>query len=151
MSRRDFDPENVHPDGRRAARGSVFDPSRSGPWRGSCPGDAFGSPVTILAYGNDKVGEGRRLHVHPYGEVFVVIAGAARVLVGDDIIDAMAGDAVFGPAGVPHRFENLGRGRLQTLDIHHSPDGYRRISNSRVSSGYIQDDRTKRNLASNIR
>ena len=24
-------------------------------------------------------------------------------------------------AGVPHRFENIGQGRLQTIDIHHSP------------------------------
>ena len=31
------------------------------------------------------------------------------------------GEVVLGPAGVPHRFENLGPGRLQTVDIHHSP------------------------------
>ena len=36
-------------------------------------------------------------------------------------LDATAGQAVFGPAGIPHRFENLGPGRLQTIDVHHSP------------------------------
>ena len=66
-------------------------------------------------------GDGPRLHVHPYDETFVVLTGAARFFVGDAVIDASAGEVVFGPAGLPHRFENLGPGRLQTLDIHHSP------------------------------
>ncbi len=121
MTRHDFDPDTVIPDGRRATKRTVFDPRADGPWVGSCEGDALGGPVTILAYGNTAVGDGPRLHVHPYDEVFVVIAGAARFFVGDEIIDAIAGEAVLGPAGVPHRFENIGPGLLQTLDIHHSP------------------------------
>jgi len=121
MTRRDFDPKTVVLDGRRASKGRVFDPNEAGAWRGSCQGDVLGSSVTILAYGNDATGEGPRLHVHPYDEVFVVISGAARFFVGDDVIDAVAGEAVLGPAGLPHRFENIGPGRLQTLDIHLSP------------------------------
>lgn len=121
MGRRDFDPNTVTPDGRRAIKGTVFDIHAPGPWRGSCPGEALDGPVTILAYGNDTPGEGPRLHVHPYDETFLVVAGAARFFVGDDIIEAVAGEAVLGPAGIPHRFENIGPGRLQTIDIHHSP------------------------------
>ena len=84
-------------------------------------GTSLGAPVTVLAYGTDRAGEGPRLHVHPYDEVFVVTEGRGRFLsVGDAIIDASAGQVVFGPAGIPHRFENLGPGRLQTIDIHHS-------------------------------
>ena len=47
--------------------------------------------------------------------------GRARFFVGDQTIDAEAGDTVMAPAAVPHRFINLGPGRLQTLDIHLSP------------------------------
>jgi mannose-6-phosphate isomerase-like protein (cupin superfamily) len=76
--------------------------------------------VTVLAYGTDKVGEGPRLHVHPYDETFIVTEGRARFFVGEVTLDASKGDVVFGPKGVPHRFENLGPGRLQTIDVHHS-------------------------------
>jgi mannose-6-phosphate isomerase-like protein (cupin superfamily) len=121
MARRDFDPETVKPDGRKAAKGTVFNAGTDGPWRGSLAGEALGGAVTVLAYGNDTPGEGPRLHVHPYDETFVIVAGRARFFVGDEVIEAGAGEAVLGPAGVPHRFENVGPGRLQTIDIHHSP------------------------------
>jgi mannose-6-phosphate isomerase-like protein (cupin superfamily) len=121
MARNDFDPATVKPDGRPAAHASLFDPVTDGPWRGSVEGIAMGAQVTVLAYGTDTVGVGPRLHVHPYDETFIVVAGRARFFVGETTIDAAAGDVVFGPAGVPHRFENLGPGRLQTIDIHHSP------------------------------
>nr|WP_202842364.1 cupin domain-containing protein [Luteimonas saliphila] len=94
---------------------------RRGPWRGSIEGVALGGAVTVLAYGTDTPGAGPRLHVHPYDETFIVIEGRARFFVGEATIDVAAGEVVLGPAGVPHRFENLGPGRLQTIDIHHSP------------------------------
>lgn len=121
MARRDFDPATVHPDGRAATKARLFDPAVEGPWRGSVAGIDLTGPVTVLAYGTDEFGVGPRLHVHPYDETFVVIQGRARFFVGDAMIDAAAGEVVQGPAGVPHRFENLGAGRLQTIDIHHSP------------------------------
>lgn len=121
MARNDFDPTTVQADGRPASRARLFDPAGEGPWRGSVPGLDLGGPVTVLAYGTDEIGVGPRLHVHPYDETFVVIAGRGRFFVGDAVIDAAAGDVVLGPAAVPHRFENLGPGRLQTIDIHHSP------------------------------
>lgn len=121
MARRDFDPETVAPDGRKAAKATLFDTSAEGAWRGSLAGDILGGAVTVLAYGNDTPGEGPRLHVHPYDETFVILEGRARFFVGDKVIEAGAGEVVFGPAGVPHRFENIGPGRLQTIDIHHSP------------------------------
>jgi len=122
MARHDFDPATVTPDGRPATQARLFDPAVEGPWRGSVPGLAMGAGVTVLAYGTDTVGVGPRLHVHPYDETFVVIAGRARFFVGEAVIEASAGEVVLGPAGVPHRFENLGPGRLQTVDIHHSPE-----------------------------
>ena len=121
MTRRDYDPETVKADGRPATKKALFDPFGSGPWQGSLEGLVVGGSVTVLAYGTDKVGDGPRLHVHPYDETFIMIEGRARFYVGDATLDASQGDVVFGPAGVPHRFENIGQGRLQTIDIHHSP------------------------------
>ena len=121
MTRRDFDPATITPDGRPAAKARLFDPEREGPWRGVIAGESLGGSVTVLTYGTDEVGAGPRLHVHPYDETFVVIFGRARFFVGEIVIDVSAGEVAFGPAGVPHRFENVGPGRLQTIDIHHSP------------------------------
>ena len=122
MARHDFDPATAPPDGRAPAKDRLFDPDADGPWRGVVPGRALGTGVTVLAYGTDTVGDGPRLHVHPYDETFVVLAGRARFTVGGTVIEAAAGETVLGPAGLPHRFENLGPGRLQTLDVHHSPE-----------------------------
>ncbi|MBI1218296.1 MAG: cupin domain-containing protein [Rhodobacteraceae bacterium] len=121
MARNDFDPATIQPDGRPPALARLFDGTRPGPWRGSVNGETLGGPVTVLTYGNDTPGEGPPLHVHPYDETFVVTEGRAQFFVGDQVIEAVAGEVVLGPKGVPHRFENLGPGRLQTIDIHHSP------------------------------
>ncbi|QDZ08695.1 cupin domain-containing protein [Sphingomonas panacisoli] len=120
MARHDFDPATVQPDGRPAAKATLFNAAGEGPWRGSVPGLDLQGPVTVLAYGTDEIGVGPRLHVHPYDETFIVVAGHGRFFVGETVIDAAAGEIVLGPAGVPHKFENLGPGRLQTIDIHHS-------------------------------
>jgi mannose-6-phosphate isomerase-like protein (cupin superfamily) len=121
MARRDFDPATVVPDGRPPAKAVLFDGTLGGPYRGSVNGDVLGTGITVLTYGNDEPGTGPALHVHPYDEVFVIQEGRARFFVGDQVIDAAAGETVLGPAGLPHRFINLGPGRLQTLDIHLSP------------------------------
>jgi mannose-6-phosphate isomerase-like protein (cupin superfamily) len=119
MARHDFDPATVKPDGRAPAKTRLFE--GDGPHRGSVNGELLGTKVTVLTYGNDEPGVGPKLHVHPYDEVFVIQEGRARFFVGDQVIDAEAGEVVLGPAGLPHKFINLGPGRLQTLDIHQSP------------------------------
>ena len=121
MARADYDHLTVVPDGRPPSKATLFAADMPPPWRGFVNGDALGGPLTVLAYGNETPGTGPRLHVHPYDETFVVIEGRARFFVGDAIIDAVAGEVVLGPKGIPHRFENLGPGRLQSIDIHHSP------------------------------
>ena len=121
MARRDFDPATFRADGRPATKAGLFDAATSHPWRGVVEGLALGGQVTVLAYGTDTIGAGPRLHVHPYDETFIIIEGRARFFVGETTLDAGKGEVVSGPAGVPHRFENLGPGRLQTIDIHHSP------------------------------
>jgi mannose-6-phosphate isomerase-like protein (cupin superfamily) len=90
--------------------------------RGVLEGKGLNTSITLIRYGTDVVGEGPTLHVHPYDEIFTITEGRARFTVGDRIIDAEAGDVVLGPANIPHGFQNLGPGRLDSLDIHVSPE-----------------------------
>ena len=97
---------------------SEWQPSGSG----LLEGKALNTGVTLLHYVTEVVGEGPTLHVHPYDEIFTITEGRARFTVGDKTIDAEAGDVVLGPANIPHGFQNLGPGRLESLDIHVSPE-----------------------------
>jgi len=90
--------------------------------RGLLEGKGLNTGITLLRYATDVVGEGPTLHVHPYDEIFTITEGRARFTVGDKVIDAEAGDVVLGPANIPHGYQNLGPGRLDSLDIHLSPE-----------------------------
>lgn len=87
-------------------------------WRGRFEGHVFGTGVSVIFYATEEIGAGAGLHIHPYDEVFIVREGRALFTVGERTVEAVAGDIVFGPAGIPHRFSNLGPGRLETTDIH---------------------------------
>lgn len=88
------------------------------PWRGRFEGKDIGADVTVLFFATDDVGDGPKWHVHTYDEVFIVREGRALFTIGSDKIEAKAGDILLGPAEVPHKFVNLGPGRLETTDIH---------------------------------
>ena len=90
--------------------------------RGLLEGKSLQTGITLIRYATDVVGEGPTLHVHPYDEIFVINEGRARFTVGDKTIDAEAGDVVLGPANIPHGYQNRGPGRLDSLDIHLSPE-----------------------------
>lgn len=87
-------------------------------WRGRLEGERIGAGVTVLFFSSETPGAGPKLHVHPYEELFIIRRGRARFTVGDEELEAEAGDIVFGPANTPHKFVNLGPGRLETTDIH---------------------------------
>jgi mannose-6-phosphate isomerase-like protein (cupin superfamily) len=87
-------------------------------WRGVLEGKRIGTGVTVLFFSTDEIGKGPRWHVHPYDEIFIVRTGRARFTIGDSAIEATAGDILLGPANVPHKYSNLGPGRLETTDIH---------------------------------
>lgn len=89
-------------------------------WRGAVEGAALDAGVTVLFYETDEIGVGPKWHVHPYDEMFIIRQGRALFTVGSEKIEAETGDIVFGPAEVPHKFHNLGPGRLVTIDIHHN-------------------------------
>ena len=90
--------------------------------RGLLEGKGLQTNITLIRYVTDVVGEGPTLHVHPYDEIFTITEGRARFTVGDRIIDAEAGDGILGSVNIPHGYQNLGPGRLDSLDIHLSPE-----------------------------
>jgi mannose-6-phosphate isomerase-like protein (cupin superfamily) len=87
-------------------------------WHGRFEGVDVGTGVTVLFFTTERVGHGPRWHVHPYDEIFIVRRGRALFTIGEDKIEAEAGDILLGPAEIPHKFENLGPGLLETTDIH---------------------------------
>jgi quercetin dioxygenase-like cupin family protein len=66
-------------------------------------------------------GSGPELHRHPYAEVFVIQDGGVTFTVGEDTIEAAAGQIVVVPAGAPHKFVNSGTTGARHIDIHASP------------------------------
>ena len=83
-------------------------------------GETHGSGVSFfLVY--SEPGAGPDLHTHPYSETWIVRAGKARVTTADEELVAETGDIVVVGAETPHKFENIGFGRLDIICIHASP------------------------------
>ena len=61
------------------------------------------------------------LHSHPYEELLIVQEGRGVFTIGDEEIEAGAGEIVIVPAGVVHGFANRADVPLKQLDIHVSP------------------------------
>ena len=87
-------------------------------WRGRFEGRDIGTGITVLFYATEETGKGPLWHVHPYDEVFIIREGRALFTIGDEKIEAGPGDVLMGPAEVPHKYHNLGPGRLESVDIH---------------------------------
>ncbi len=87
-------------------------------WRGRFEGIDLGTRVTVLFFATERLGHGPRWHVHPYDEIFIMRTGRALFTIGEEKIEAKAGDILLGPAEIPHKYENLGPGLLETTDIH---------------------------------
>jgi mannose-6-phosphate isomerase-like protein (cupin superfamily) len=87
-------------------------------WKGEFQGGEHGADVSVVFYVTDEIGDGPRLHSHPYPETFIIRIGRALFTLGDEKIEARAGQILVAPSGMPHKFENLGPGRLETTDIH---------------------------------
>lgn len=86
-------------------------------WRGEIQLGAHGANLCLI-FNMAAPGEGPRLHRHPYPETFIIRAGRALFTVADAEIEAVPGQIVVVPAGVPHKFVNPGPDVLETIDIH---------------------------------
>lgn len=63
-----------------------------------------------------------RLHKHPYKEIFIILEGVSTFVVGDDTLQAQAGEIIIVPAEVPHKFRNDSDRQLKQVDIHISTE-----------------------------
>jgi mannose-6-phosphate isomerase-like protein (cupin superfamily) len=63
-------------------------------------------------------GDGPSLHRHPYAEIFIVQEGRGTFTLGDEEVEAGAGEVLIARPGVPHGFKNTGDTNLRQVDIH---------------------------------
>jgi quercetin dioxygenase-like cupin family protein len=80
-------------------------------------GHEHGAGVSFFITRNQP-GTGPGLHRHPYEETFIIQEGEACFTVGEDVIEAVAGEIVIAPAGIPHKFVNIGSNPLRQINIH---------------------------------
>lgn len=76
-------------------------------------------PISIFVTKYEH-GQGPRLHLHPYPEVFVVETGTATFAVGGDELNVVAGHIVVVPAQTPHNFKSAGDETLRVVSAHPS-------------------------------
>jgi mannose-6-phosphate isomerase-like protein (cupin superfamily) len=83
-------------------------------------GEAHGSGVSLFLVDNQP-GEGPDLHRHPYSETWIVRSGSVRFTADGEDIEAGPGDIVVVGPETPHKFKNIGMGRLDLICVHDSP------------------------------
>ena len=83
-------------------------------------GYLYGSGEFSFLWVEMEPDEGVRLHKHPYEEVFIILEGRPLFTVGGETLEGQAGQIVIVPPETPHKFANVGEGRLRQVDIHAS-------------------------------
>jgi mannose-6-phosphate isomerase-like protein (cupin superfamily) len=83
-------------------------------------GEPYGSGVSMFLVNNEP-GTGPGLHKHPYPETWVLRSGKARFTADGEELEAGPGDIMVVGAETPHKFTNIGTGRLDIICIHASP------------------------------
>src|SRR4051794_4532838 len=72
-------------------------------------GERAGGALALVEHELVGHGLGAPVHVHAReDEVSHVLAGRLGVQVGDEVVEAVAGDTVVKPRGIPHAFWNPG-------------------------------------------
>lgn len=80
-------------------------------------GDAVGVPASVI-FVDAAPGEGPRLHLHPYAELFFLLEGEATFTDGAHEHTVGAGNLVIVAPQHPHAFVNPGPSRLRQIDVH---------------------------------
>ena len=83
-------------------------------------GGGYGSGVSLFLVDNEP-GEGPGLHRHPYSETWIIRSGRARFTADGQDLEVGDGDILVVGPGTPHKFVNLGPGRLDLICVHDSP------------------------------
>jgi|SRR5215218_1724383 len=80
-------------------------------------GHEYGASVSFFIY-RHRPGTGPDLHSHPYEETFIVLDEKVRFPLGEETLEATAGQIVVIPAGTAHKFVSTGVGWLSQISIH---------------------------------
>ena len=83
-------------------------------------GEPYGSGVSFFLVNNEP-GNGPDLHKHPYSETWIVRSGKGLFTADGHEIEAGPGDILVVGPETPHKFKNVGDGRLDVVCIHASP------------------------------
>src|SRR2546430_6479311 len=116
----DLPPEAEPQPGTTGRQAAIIEAASLRPEGGGAPvfeGVAHGDVPASFFVVTAPPGAGPALHRHPYAAVFVLRDGQARFWVGDQTVDAHAGQIVIAPAGAAHRFEVTGDAPLRTVNI----------------------------------
>jgi mannose-6-phosphate isomerase-like protein (cupin superfamily) len=74
------------------------------------------APVSFFLL-HTQPGEGPSHH-HPYAETFIIQEGQATFTIGEETVEAHAGDILVAPADTPHAFVSSGSAVLRPVNIH---------------------------------
>ncbi len=80
-------------------------------------GAEHGANVTLIL-ADMLPGTGPRLHTHPYGELWVIVDGAADFTAGEKAISASVGDVVYVEPNLSHKFVVTGDKPVRMVCIH---------------------------------
>ncbi|MGH3035573.1 MAG: cupin domain-containing protein [Gaiellaceae bacterium] len=83
-------------------------------------GEPYGSGVSFFLVNNEP-GNGPDLHKHPYSETWIVRSGRALFTADGEEVEAGPGDLLVVGPETPHKFKNVGDGRLDVICFHASP------------------------------
>ena len=85
-----------------------------GQWQGGEAG------ISLIFHTSNGPGHGPNLHTHPYAETFIIQEGRALFTIGEEQIEATAGQIVVAPANTPHGYKGTGPGVFRTINVHAS-------------------------------
>jgi mannose-6-phosphate isomerase-like protein (cupin superfamily) len=80
-------------------------------------GEVYGVDLSLLCV-EILPGHGAPPHTHTYDELFVIHSGRGRYTIGDESLEAGAGDIVVVPTGAPHGFVSVGAEALRQTSVH---------------------------------
>src|SRR3954471_6611308 len=82
------------------------------------PGERTGGAFAVVEHDLAPRTLGAPMHAHEReDEISHVLAGRLGVQIGDEVLEAVPGDTVFKPRGVPHAFWNAGEETVRFLEL----------------------------------